>query len=211
MDEGTDVWLSFMDSSTRTAYPSEDVITASLTCHNADLPSRLPFGEAGTDFELASGGPLREIRVLTQPTKLLEPPLGKPQLWRLISQLSLNYVSLIEGGPAGLQELLRLHNVADTAGGEAQIQGITQLKGGPVHSPIRTEQGLAFARGLRIEVGLDEEHFTGAGVYLFATVLERFMGLYASLNSFTILSVSSKQRRNVIREWPPRSGGKALA
>ncbi|MDH3225181.1 MAG: type VI secretion system baseplate subunit TssF, partial [Gemmatimonadota bacterium] len=33
-DEGTDVYLSFMDRSSRTAYPDEDVITARLVCHN---------------------------------------------------------------------------------------------------------------------------------------------------------------------------------
>ena len=209
-DEGTDVFLSFMDRSSRTAYPEEDVVSATLVCHNGDLPSRLPFGEAGTDFDLTDGGPIGRISVLVQPTKVIEPPLGKPQLWRLISQLTLNYGSLVEGGPAGLQELLRLHNTADSAAAEAQIQGIEAVRGSACHSPVQTEQGLAFARGKRIELEFDEEHFTGAGVYLFAAVLERFMGLYASLNSFSILSVGSRQRKSTIREWPPRSGNKAL-
>jgi hypothetical protein len=62
----------------------------------------------------------------------------------------------------------------------------------------------------RIEIEFDEERFSGGGVYLFAALLERFMGLYASLNSFSILAARSKQRRDLIREWPPRSGTKAL-
>ncbi|MGI9628438.1 MAG: type VI secretion system baseplate subunit TssF [Longimicrobiales bacterium] len=210
LDEGTDVFLTFLDTSSRTAYPDEDVVTARLTCHNADLPSRLPFGEAGTDLEMPGGGPLQKISVLTQPTAPIEPALGKPQLWRLISQLSLNYLSLTEGGADGLQELLRLHNTANASSAEAQIQGITDVQGSPCHSPIQTEQGLAFARGSRVEVDFDEERFTGSGVYLFAAVLERFFGLYTSMNSFTSLVARSKQRKRVIREWPPRSGGKPL-
>jgi type VI secretion system protein ImpG len=210
IDEGTDVLLSFMDRSSRTAFPDEDVVSAFITCHNGDLPSRLPFGEAGTDFELADGGPVEKISVLTQPTPVIEPALGRPQLWRLISQLSLNYGSLVEGGAEGLGELLRLHNTAGSAGVEAQIRGITSVRGSVCHSPIQTEQGLAFARGKRVEIEFDEEQFTGSGVYLFASVLNRFMALYASMNSFTILAAKSRQRKAVIREWPPRSGQKAL-
>ena len=209
-DEGTDVYLSFMDRSSRTAYPEEDVITARVVCHNGDLPSRLPFGEAGTDFELAEGGPVGRISVLTQPTGVIEPALGRPQLWRLISQLTLNYGSLVEGGAPGLQELLRLHNTADQAAGEAQIRGISSVKGEACHSPVQTELGLAFARGKRIEIEFDEEMFTGSGIYLFASVLDRFFGLYASLNSFSILAAASRQRGALVREWPPRSGKKAL-
>jgi type VI secretion system protein ImpG len=210
VDEGTDVLLSFMDRSSRAAFPDEDVVSARITCHNGDLPSRLPFGEAGTDFELTDGGPVARISVLTQPTAVIEPALGRPQLWRLISQLSLNYGSLVEGGADGLREILRLHNAAGSAGVESQIGGIETVRGSACHSPIRTEQGLAFARGKRVEIEFDEERFTGSGVYLFASVLDRFMGLYASMNSFTILAAGSKQRKAIIREWPPRSGHKAL-
>ena len=65
-----------------------------LTCFNSDLPSRLPFGNERGDFTLESGGPIREIVALVKPTHVVQPPLGGPQLWRLISQLSLSYLSL---------------------------------------------------------------------------------------------------------------------
>ncbi len=209
-EEGTDVFLSFMDRSTRTADPDEDVISARVTCHNGDLPSRLTFGEAGTDLELPDGGPVGKVSVLTRPTPAIEPPLGKPKLWRLLSQLSLNYGSLVEDGAQGLQELLRLHNSTDSSAAEAQIRGLVGVEGTPCHSPIQTGQGLAFARGKRVMVEFDEEEFAGSGAYLFASVLERFFGLYASMNSFSILAAASRQRRELIREWPPRSGTKAL-
>jgi type VI secretion system protein ImpG len=37
-------------------------------------------------------------------------------------------------------------------------------------------------------------------------VLERFLGLYASLNSFTQLVARTKQGGGVMRKWPPRAG-----
>jgi type VI secretion system protein ImpG len=56
----------------------------------------------------------------------------------------------------------------------------------------------------------DEELYAGSGIYLFASVLEYFLGLYTSLNSFSQLVVRSKQRKEVLREWRPRAGQKIL-
>ena len=209
-DGGTDVFISFVDLSSRTVYPELDAVTARLTCFNSDLPSRLPFGNEGGDFELQGGGPIRKIVALVKPTNVVQPPLGSPQLWRLISQLSLNYLSLADGGPEPLQEILRLHNFSDSMSAEKQIQGITAVHSSPCYSRVAAEHGLSFARGRRVEIDFDEEQFAGGSVFLFASVLERFLGLYASLNSFSVLSVRTPQRKEVLREWPPRAGWKAL-
>jgi type VI secretion system protein ImpG len=209
-DGGTDVFISFVDLSSRTVYPALDAITARLTCFNSDLPSRLPFGNDSGDFELQGGGPIRKIVALVKPTNVVQPPLGSPQLWRLISQLSLNYLSLADGGPEPLQEILRLHNFSDSMSAEKQIQGITAVRSGPCYSRVAAEHGLSFARGRRVEIDFDEEQFAGGSVFLFASVLERFLGLYASLNSFSVLSARTPQRKEVLREWPPRAGWKAL-
>jgi len=209
-DEGTDVFLSFVDLSARTMFPTLDAVTARLTCFDGNLPSRLPFGGEASDFELKGGGPLRRISALVKPTPVVQPPLGKPQLWRLISQLSLNYISLVDEGAEPLQEILRLHNTGDDAAGEKQIQGVTQVRSAASHARVVGEHGLAFARGRRVEVELDEEQFAGGGAYLFASVLERFLGLYASLNSFSALTARSRQRRRPLGEWTPRSGWRSL-
>jgi type VI secretion system protein ImpG len=57
---------------------------------------------------------------------------------------------------------------------------------------------------------LDEEQFVGGGVYLFASVIESFLALYASLNSFSQLTVTVQQRREVLRRWQPRAGRRVL-
>jgi type VI secretion system protein ImpG len=209
-DGATDVFLSLVDLSQRPVYPDVDAITARLTCFNADLPSRLPFGGDGGDFQLQDGGPIRRITALIKPTEVIQPPLGRSQLWRLISQLSLNYLSITEGGVEALREILRLHNFAESAAGEKQIQGITNVRSVPAYSRVMAEHGLSFARGRRVEIELDEEQFAGSSVYLLASVLERFLGLYASINSFSVLVARTKQRKDVLRAWPPRAGWKAL-
>jgi type VI secretion system protein ImpG len=209
-DETTDVSISFVDLSGRVVHPSLDAVTTRLTCFNGDLPSRLPFGGNDGDFSLPEGGPIQKTVALVRPTSAVHPPLGKSQLWRLISQLSLNYLSLVEGGAEALRELLQLHNFADSAPVDRQIRGIKRVGSGPCYSRIEGEHGVSFARGHRVEIDFDEDQFTGGGVYLFASVLERFLGLYASLNSFCILAARSEQRKEMLREWPPRAGWKTL-
>jgi type VI secretion system protein ImpG len=209
-DRDTDVWLSFTDLSSRVVHPDADTATVRTLCFNRDLPARLPFGDARGDFEMPGGGPVKSIIALVKPTEPIHPQLGRPELWRLISQLSLNYTSLVEGGADALRELLRLHNFGDAPAAERQLGGILRVSGRPVHARIASETGLTFARGQRVDIEFDEEPFAGGGVYLLASVLERFLGLYVSLNSFCILSARTKQRKGELREWTPRSGWKAL-
>jgi type VI secretion system protein ImpG len=219
-DVGTDMMLSFVDLSGRVVYPEFEVVTARLTCFNSDLPSRLPFGNEKGDFELERGGPVKSIVALVKPTRVIQPPLGSPQIWRLVSQLSLNYLSLTDSdvvgdgqvgkGTEALREILRLHDFAGEPAARRQIDGVASVRSAPAFARIATEHGLSFARGRRVELELDEEQFTGAGVYLFASVLEHFFGLYASINSFSTLIARSRQRKEGIREWPPRAGWKPL-
>jgi type VI secretion system protein ImpG len=67
-----------------------------------------------------------------------------------------------------------------------------------------------FCRGLEVTVEFDEEKYVGSGVFLFASVLERFLGLYSSLNSFSQLVAISKQREEPLKRWPPRAGDQIL-
>jgi type VI secretion system protein ImpG len=210
LEETTDVSVSFVDLSGRVVYPDLDAVTTRLTCFNGDLPSRLPFGGDGGDLSLPGGGPVERISALVRPTPVIQPPLGKSQLWRLISLLSLNYLSLVEGGADALRELLQLHNFADSAAVDRQIRGVKRVASGPCYSRIEGEHGVSFARGHRVEIDFDEDQYAGGGVFLFASVLERFLGQYASLNSFCILAARCEQRKEMLREWPPRAGWKTL-
>ena len=207
---GDRVEISFVDASNRIVHPDQDVATLRLTCHNGDLPSRLPFGLEEGDFQLQEGGPVERVVALVKPTTAVHPALGKSRIWRLVSQLSLNYGALVEGGAVSLRQLLDLQNLSDSAAGERQIHGVRELESEPVHARVRTEHGISFARGHRVDIVFDEEEFAGGSVYLMASVLERFFGLYTSMNSFTTLRARSLQRKDPIREWPPRAGWKAL-
>jgi type VI secretion system protein ImpG len=210
-DEGTDMFLSLVDMSLRPSRPEAETLTIHTTCTNRDLPARLPFGnEELGDFELEGVSSIKRIVALRKPTKPLRMAGGKGKLWRLISHLSLNYLSLVEEGAEALKQILRLYDFGQTASSTKEIEGIAALKSCHHFAPVISDGRVSFARGTRVEMELDEEQFIGGGVYLFASVLEQFLGLYASLNSFSQLVVRTRQRKGVLREWPPRAGQKIL-
>jgi type VI secretion system protein ImpG len=209
-DEGTEVSLSLIDLSNSTINPDATVLSVRTMCTNRDLPSRLPFGNQDSDFDMEGTAAMKRIVALRKPTQPVRPPLGKSALWRLVSHLSLNYLSLVEQGREALQEILTLYDLGRTAYSQNVIQSILQIRSRPHFTRLISEQGVSFARGMRIEMEIDEDQFTGGGAFLFANVLERFFALSASLNSFTQLSVTTPQRKGGLHEWQPRSGRNLL-
>jgi type VI secretion system protein ImpG len=209
-DEGTEMFLSLVDLSLRPMHPDGNILSVRTTCTNRDLPARLPFGSDDGDFELEGASVLKRIVALRKPTQPVRPPTGKSALWRLISHLSLNYLSLVEEGKDALQQMLRLYDIGRTAYSQNVIDSILKLRSSRHFAPVRSDNGTTFARGMRVELELDEDQFVGGGAFLFASVLERFIGLSASLNSFTQLVVSTSQRKGVLHEWRPRAGRRLL-
>jgi type VI secretion system protein ImpG len=212
-DAGTDVYISLVDLNYRPTLPSVDTLTLRTTCTNRDLPGKLPFGKQSGprgDFQLEGPAPVARIQCLKKPTETARPPLRRRAHWRLLSHLALNYLSICEGGRAALQEILQLYDFWGTASTQQQIQGIADIRSRRVVARPPSMGWNGFCRGLEITIEFDEEKYVGSGVFLFASVLERFFGLYSSLNSFSQLVAVSKQREEPLKRWPPRAGDRIL-
>ncbi|RPJ86177.1 MAG: type VI secretion system baseplate subunit TssF, partial [Acidobacteria bacterium] len=212
-DLGTEVFLSLVDLGFKPTSPPTDVLTVRVTCTNRDFPGVLPFGDLEGDFEMEGAAPIKRIRCLVSPTKTQRAPMRHQARWRLISHLSLNYLSLVEPGPEErpepLQEILRLYDFSESSTIRQQIDGITQIASQQVMRRLRTGQGSGFARGIEVFLQFDENRYVGSGVFLFASVLEKFLGLYVSINSFSEMIAGTKQR-GVLKRWPPRAGYQIL-
>ncbi len=209
-DEGTDVHICLVDVVGRPMRPDFDALTVRTVCTNRDIPSRMPFGNEQGDLESQGMASVRKAIILRKLTPTVRPPTGKGALWRLISHLSLNHLSLVEDGREALQEILRLYEYASFSHLQKQIAGITSLSNKREFARLISENGITFARGVAIDIELDEEQFVGAGAYLFAAVIERFLALYTTMNSFTRLTAHSKQRKEVLGKWSPRAGRQIL-
>jgi type VI secretion system protein ImpG len=207
-DRGTEVWLSLVDLAFSPAAPPHWTLDVETTCLDRDRPSRLPFGEGQPVLRLTKGAPLSRIACLTRPTPTLRPALKHGALWRLISHLSLNHLSLADSqeGADALREILKLYDFADSAETRAMIDGLLSVRTRRVVGRAAGEPRGGFCRGLEVTVLFDEDRFAGSGVYLFACVLERFLGLYCSINSFSKMIATTNKREGELRRWPPRAG-----
>ena len=209
-DEGTDIYLSLVDLAMRPVNPDANILSIRTTCTNRDLPARLPFGNAAGDFELEGAASIKSIVALCKPTQTVRPASGKAAQWRLISHLSLNYLSLVQEGAEALKQILRLYDFGQSAYSQNIIDSILRIQTRPRFTRLSSQYGITFARGTGIELHIDESQFVGGSAFLFASVLEHFLGLTASLNSFTQLSMKTPQRKEYSHEWQPRAGRRIL-
>lgn len=205
-DQGMDVCLAFTDTGLAEAQPACSTLTVNTTCTNRGLPARLTPGGIARDFYLEQESPIEGISCLMKPTPSVRPKPGSRMQWRLISHLSLNYLSLLSANGEGLKELLKLYDIHDSAITRHQIEGIESVE--YRHETMR--MGRSFCRGVEVTIVFNEDKFVGSSVYLFSAVLDRFLSQYVSINSFTRLVVKSVQRMGVIKAWPPRSGSRVL-
>jgi type VI secretion system protein ImpG len=214
-DAGTDVFLTLVDPDFALLEAPGEVLQVETLCTNRDLPGRLPFGDPSGDFQLEGRPGISRIVALRKPTDPLPPPIGPSSRWRLVSHLCLNYLSLIDGEARGeeespalrtLHEILRLYDFADSAVTRQRIAGLISLRTRPVVRRIGRGEHAGFVRGVEAELEFDPSRYTGSGVFLFASVLERFLGLYTSLNSFTQTVAKVRHQPGELKRWAPRAG-----
>lgn len=208
-DLGTEIYMSLVDMNFNPRVPAVEVLNVTTTCTNRDLPAKLPFGGREGDFEIEGSSLLSRVRCLTKPTETIRAQTRRALQWRLISHLNLNYLSLVggeDGSPEALQEILQLYNFDDSSVITKQILGITKIEAKKSVKKIGGHIGAGFARGLETTLTFDEEQFVGSGMFLFACVLERFLGLYTSLNSFNQVILRTEQREEIVARFTPRAG-----
>ena len=212
-DRGTEVYLTVVDRQFDPRLPAESMLDVRTTCTNRDVPAR--FQRAGE--ELLPEGFGAELpgtaRCLHAPTASLRPPLRGAAYWRLVARNALNHVAFSDprDGRAALQETLRLCDIADPAAGQHQlaavnrqmIEGLAGLQGQLALGRARARGRLGACRGVAFTLDLDEQKYVGTGAFLFACVLERFLGLSAAINSFSQLT--ARTRQGELKRWPPRA------
>jgi type VI secretion system protein ImpG len=206
---GTELFLSIVDANSAPYRANLRELGLKALCTNRHLPIQMAIGVGRTDFSMGVNAPVNAIRCVTGPT------LPKPShtegrfFWRLISHLSLNYLTWLTPRKAtrGRQACATCSRSTLRKRPPAlrQIEGLLTVKSKPVVRRARTPGPIFFARGLEITLTFDEGAFEGQGVFIIGAVLEQFFAKYVSLNSFTETVVRTKQRGEIIR-WPTRMG-----
>lgn len=206
---GNEVFLALVDANEAPYRANLRQLAVTTLCTNRDLPLHMPIGLGDADFTMTSGAPVRSVRCLAGPTKPQPSHAHGDTAWRLISHLSLNYLSLTDSserqGAAAFRELLALYGDVAEAATRKQIDGVRSIRSVPITRRAPIAGPIAFARGLEVNITLDEAAFEGAGIFLLGAVLEQFFAKYVSINSFTETVVHSSERGEIMR-WPARIG-----
>jgi type VI secretion system protein ImpG len=230
-DRGTEVYVNLVDLGFNPRLPADSVIVVRTLCTNRDMATKLQRAGDELYLELEAAAPLSRVRCLRSPTLALRPPLRRGAHWRLLSHLCLNHLSitpqverieslsdterqeLAREGRDALKEILRLYDFSDPESGQQLaevnrqlIEGINSLHYRRVVGRTGSPTSSGFCRGIEVTLEFDEEKYLATGLYLFASVLERFLGLYASINSFSQLIAKTQKGQGYLKKWPPRAG-----
>ncbi|KRC68787.1 hypothetical protein D3C87_328260 [compost metagenome] len=192
-----------------TDYIDEDeTVSLALTCTNRDLPLSLGVGDICVQTQTTPT--FASYSNVTRPTPSYRPVLDGQLQWTLISNLSLNYLSLLSTEP--LKAVLRgydfaaLHDIQRARATRKRLDGI----GDAITTPTDLLMKGLPIRGLKTRLKLDPEAFLCEGdLYLFGTVLSHFFALYASINSFHLLEATNTGN-NEHYEWPLQNGKQPL-
>lgn len=206
---GSEMFLSLVDPNEAPYRSDLRQLGLSILCTNRDLPLSMAVGRGTTDFTLESGAPVESVRCLIGPTRPRSSAAEGEAAWRLISHLSLNYLSITDSdekeGAAALRELLGLYSPMSDSSVNKQIEGVRGVNSKPVVRRIAIPGTINFARGLEVKITCDESAFEGAGVFLLGAVLSEFFTKYVSVNSFTETVIETLDRGEIMR-WPARIG-----
>jgi type VI secretion system protein ImpG len=206
---GSELFIALVDGQQGPYHADLKQLAVQTLCTNRDLPLHLSVGVGSTDFHIESGAPVTSVRCVAGPTSPSESHAWGGTAWRLISHLSLNYLSISNAGQgdgaALLRELLQLYSHLADASQSRQIDGVRGISTTPVVRPLPQAGPASFVRGLELVLDCDETAFEGTSVFLLGTVLEQFFSKYVSINSFTETVLHSTQRGQIMR-WPARIG-----
>ena len=215
---GTEVYLLPHDAGFDPEGESSGVLSVDALCCNRDLPAALPFGGGRPTLRLVEGAAaVTGLSCLTAPTPTLRMPVRERGFWRLISHLSLGHLSVVGGETAAdaLREVLRLYDCRESTESRTAIRSLLNVTSRPGTARIPGLRGPGarsggFCRGLDVTLTFDDQAWTTGGLYVLASVLDRFLALHATVNSFVRTEAVLRGRPGVAASWPARAGSQVL-
>ena len=165
---------------------SKEVVSLEATLSNGFLPSAyLEAGSINQPRNFPSG---IEAANISLPSEVMECPDQQNYLWSLISHLSVSYNSLAD--TQTLKSILSLYNWSKTQNNPSKkkIEAIKKVYRPSIKNLIHNQ---SLIRGIEFKIEIDPEGFeNGEGdIYLFGSVLNRFLSQYITLNSYVYLTI----------------------
>lgn len=216
---GDDVFLSVSrrPDGVRADRPKRIDIVA--LCTNRDLP----ILDDTPTLTLDGGDPVESIRLmgaLRQPQRSIAASLpagaeGESRAdelaWRLVSQLSLNFLSLAADGRGAdpLHALIDLYAERGDPGLARHVRSIARVSSRPVVERLAIEGPMCFGRGVEVTLDIDQSVLTGHSALLLSALLSRLFARYAGINGFVRTRSRLLQKQEDVL-WPMSPGNRHL-
>ncbi|MDR2386084.1 MAG: type VI secretion system baseplate subunit TssF [Deltaproteobacteria bacterium] len=201
-DQATETFISVVHLDR--GAPLRETVSLELTVTNRLLAQKLEMG----DICRPSDNSPEQVSFsnITPVSGSYAPPLESDLLWRLISNMSLNYIPLIDiqalKTVISAYDFRALHDKTRARALERTLNGLVAVTS---FSTDRVYQGLPL-RGSKTTLTLNLEAFNGEGdLYLFGSIVNEFLALYATVNSFHELGVTEEKGGETYK-WPARLG-----
>lgn len=183
-----------------------DVITATTICTNNNYISKMSIDNPSGDFSTHINIPGIAIKGIMHPRLPIFPKLNDYNKWNLISQLAVNKV-LYSGrhGVSILKQTLEAYNFNNNTNFTRLINMICDIKIDSVAERLYQNKPLSIANGLAVTIIFSHEAAETFGYYLFCSVLEKYLGQYAPINTFikTTTRIDGIDDSSLV--WPKRA------
>ena len=188
--------------------PAEETLSIRVLATNRFLPEALKPGEI---TRTTDNSPERlSFTNLTTPTSYVPPPQGDGLTWRVLSQMGINFLSLADA--ARLRALLSVYlfpTERNKALEDTNRKRVESLQEVTVERKNRFIRGILL-RGTRIRIRVRGDGFADlADLYLFGSILNEFLSVYATLNVFIGLEIEDTLTGETLA-WPDRLGAQTL-
>lgn len=199
--------LAFVDQRGVVMTPTGMAASVEILSTNGALPKSLPYGGGQPRLKLAS--PFEGVSAINCLQPMTEPRLSleaNDTAWQLLSQLSLNHLSISEDGLPALKGILHLYDRRFNRETAQMINAITGIE----TQPNLTRMDAVMVSGIDVTLSFDPGQIEPGLAILFGSIIDRFLGGYTTLNTFTRLHLKLIDRTDLLTSFSARAGRKPL-
>jgi type VI secretion system protein ImpG len=216
---GDDVFIAISRPSGRTpSFPLKRIDIVGL-CTNRDLP----ILDDTPTLTLDGGDPIEGIRLIgaiRSPQRSIASALpssaeGESRAdeiaWRVVSQLSLNFLSLAAEGRGAdpLHTMLDLYADRGDPGMARHVRSISRITSRPVIERLPIDGPMCFGRGIEVTLDIDQSVLTGHSALLLSALLSKLFARHAGINGFVRTRSRLLQKQEEV-SWPIVPGNRHL-
>ncbi|MDR2157827.1 MAG: type VI secretion system baseplate subunit TssF [Holosporaceae bacterium] len=200
---GEDVHISFIDMNFNPQYPADRIFYGYTLCANRGLAEQIP---TSGELQIELSAPVKKIYCVDRPTAQKPSIKSGETLWKLISALSLNSISFSGDGIKKIRSVLQVFAdiFGSTLGGE--VDAIVSVESFINTRRFDEQTWRGFVQGTDIEITFDDA-VPNLGLPL-SLALSKFLSSYASINTFTDVSVKNISKNGILKKWKQQFGMK---